>query len=125
MSMFSKKSKKATESSEFSVFIREARSSTKKRVYKRVINEAIESQARVIRSAGTGGLIMATKREPEVRRKLLARQRLKRARVVKEVDTIVALEDGGRNSMAKMQLWTKSKHQAKTTRENRARARKK
>jgi len=51
--MFSKKSKKATGSSEFSVFIREARSSDKKRVYKRVINEAIESQDKVIRSAGS------------------------------------------------------------------------
>lgn len=52
MSMFSKKAKKAKESSEFSVFIREARSSDKKRVYKRVINEAIESQGDVIKAAG-------------------------------------------------------------------------
>ncbi len=125
MSMFSKKSKKATESSEFSVFIREARSSTKKRVYKRVINEAIESQDRVIRSAGTGGFIMENKRDPEVRRKFLAKQGLKRAPVGKEIDHIVALEDGGRDSMANMQLLTKAKHQAKTNRENRARARKK
>jgi len=51
--MFSKKTKKATESSEFSVFIREARSSDKKRVYKRVINEAIESQDKLIKSAGS------------------------------------------------------------------------
>jgi len=53
MSMFSKKTNKAKESSEFSVFIREARSSDKKRVYKRVINEAIESQDKLIKSANT------------------------------------------------------------------------
>ena len=39
------------ESSEFSVFIREARSSDKKRVYKRVINDAIELQDRIIKDA--------------------------------------------------------------------------
>jgi len=51
--MFFKKLKKESkkESSEFSVFIREARSSDKKRVYKRVINDAIELQDRVIKDA--------------------------------------------------------------------------
>ena len=51
--MFFKKkvSKSDKESSEFSVFIREARSSDKKRVYKRVINDAIELQDRVIKNA--------------------------------------------------------------------------
>lgn len=49
---FKKKVKKSDkESSEFSVFIREARSSDKKRVYKRVINDAIEVQDRVIKNA--------------------------------------------------------------------------
>ncbi len=51
---FSKKvSKSDKESSEFSVFIREARSSDKKRVYKRVINDAIELQDRVIKEANS------------------------------------------------------------------------
>ena len=50
--MFSKKTKNANKSSEFSVFIREARSSDKKKVYKRVINEAIESQGRRVRHGG-------------------------------------------------------------------------
>ena len=36
-----------------SVFIREARSSDKKRVYKRVINDAIELQDRVIKEANS------------------------------------------------------------------------
>jgi len=51
---FSKKVNKSDkESSEFSVFIREARSSDKKRVYKRVINDAIELQDRVIKKANS------------------------------------------------------------------------
>ena len=53
--MFFKKSIKKSdkESSEFSVFIREARSSDKKRVYKRVINDAIELQDRVIKEVNS------------------------------------------------------------------------
>ncbi len=53
--MFFKKSKTRSnkESSEFSVFIREARSRDKKRVYKRVINDAIELQDRVIKNANS------------------------------------------------------------------------
>ena len=51
---FNKKVNKSDkESSEFSVFIREARSSDKKRVYKRVINDAIELQDRVIKKANS------------------------------------------------------------------------
>jgi len=51
---FKKKVRKSDmESSEFSVFIREARSSDKKRVYKRVINDAIELQDRVIKNANS------------------------------------------------------------------------
>ena len=38
---------------------------------------------------------------------------------------VKALEDGGRDSQANMQLLTKAKHQAKTNRENRARNKKK
>jgi len=45
------KKERIKESSEFSVFIREARSSDKKRVYKRVINDAIELQDRIIKDA--------------------------------------------------------------------------
>jgi len=49
---FKKKAKKSDkESSEFSVFIREARSSDKKRVYKRVINDAIEVQDRIVKKS--------------------------------------------------------------------------
>ncbi len=53
--MFFKKSKTRSnkESSEFSVFIREARSRDKKRIYKRVINDAIELQDRVIKTANS------------------------------------------------------------------------
>lgn len=51
---FSKKVNKSDkESSVFSVFIREALSSDKKRVYKRVINDAIELQDRVIKKANS------------------------------------------------------------------------
>ena len=39
------------ESSEFSVFIREASSREKKRVFKRVINDAIESQDNLVKTA--------------------------------------------------------------------------
>ena len=68
---------------------------------------------------------MANKRDPEVRKKFLAKQGLKRAPAGMEVDHIKAVEDGGRDSMANMQLQTKAKHQAKTNRENRARNKKK
>lgn len=66
---------------------------------------------------------MANKRDPEVRKKFLSKQGLNRAPAGKEVDHIVALEDGGRDSMANMQLLTKKKHAEKTAREARARAR--
>ena len=68
---------------------------------------------------------MANKRDPEVRRKFLEKQGRKRAPAGYEVDHIKPLEDGGRDSMANMQLLTKAKHQAKTNRENRARNKKK
>jgi len=54
MNFFTKKSAKPTGSSDFSVFIREARAGDKKKVYRRVINEAINSQDRVIKSADSG-----------------------------------------------------------------------
>ncbi len=68
---------------------------------------------------------MAKKRDPEVRKKFLAKQSRQRAPAGYEVDHIVPLQDGGRDSMANMQLLTKKQHQAKTNRENRARAKKK
>ena len=68
---------------------------------------------------------MTNKRDPEVRRKFLAKHGLKRAPAGIEVDHIKPLEDGGRDSQANMQLLTKAKHQAKTNRENRARSKKK
>ena len=68
---------------------------------------------------------MAKKRDPEVRKKFLAKLGRKRAPAGMEVDHKIALEDGGRDSMANMQLLTKKKHAVKTAREARARARKK
>ena len=65
---------------------------------------------------------MAKKRDPEVRKKFLAKLGRKRAPAGMEVDHKVALEDGGRDSMANMQLLTKKKHAVKTEREARARA---
>lgn len=68
---------------------------------------------------------MANKRNPEVRKRFLKKKGLKRAPVGKQVDHIVAIEDGGPDTVANMQLLTKKRHEAKTARENRARARKK
>ena len=67
---------------------------------------------------------MAKKRDPEVKKKFLAKLKRKRAPAGMQVDHIVALEDGGRDSMANMQLLTKKKHQEKTNREAKARAKK-
>jgi hypothetical protein len=51
MSLFgSTKSKSGKGSSEFSVFIREASSREKKRVYDRVLKDSIAAQDRVVRS---------------------------------------------------------------------------
>ena len=68
---------------------------------------------------------MPNKRDPEVRKKFLAKLDRQRAPAGYEVDHIKPLEDGGRDSMANMQLLTKAKHQAKTNREARARAKNK
>ena len=68
---------------------------------------------------------MANKRDPEVRGKFLAKLGRKRSPAGMEVDHKVALEDGGRDSMANMQMLTKKKHAVKTAREARARAKRK
>ena len=68
---------------------------------------------------------MTKKRDPEVRKKFLAKEGRQRAPAGYQVDHIVALEDGGRDSVANMQLLTKKQHEAKTARENRARAKRK
>ena len=68
---------------------------------------------------------MPNKRDPEVRKKFLAKLGRQRAPAGKEVDHIVPLDDGGRDSMANMQLLTKRQHAIKTAREARARAKKK
>lgn len=68
---------------------------------------------------------MPNKRDPEVRKKFLAKQGRKRAPAGQEIDHIKPLEDGGRDSMANMQLLTKRQHAIKTAREARARAKKK
>jgi len=65
---------------------------------------------------------MPNKRDPEKRQKFLEKQGLKRAPNGYEVDHIKPLEDGGRDSVANMQLLTKAQHQKKTDRENGARA---
>lgn len=52
MNLVFRKSRKTSKSSEFSVFVREARSRHKKKVFKRVLNEAIDAQDRMIKSAG-------------------------------------------------------------------------
>ena len=67
---------------------------------------------------------MATKRDPEVKKRFLKKKGLKRSPAGKQVDHIVPLEDGGRDSVANMQLLTKKQHEAKTAREARARAKK-
>ncbi len=48
--MFYRKKKSST-SSEFSTFVREARSGEKKRVFKRVLNDSIDAQVRLIKDA--------------------------------------------------------------------------
>ena len=68
---------------------------------------------------------MAKKRDPEVRKKFLQKQGRQRAPAGYDVDHIIPLEDGGRDSMANMQLLTKRQHEIKTARESRARAKKK
>lgn len=67
---------------------------------------------------------MTNKRDPEVKKRFLKKLGFKRTPAGQEVDHIKALEDGGRDSVANMQLLTKAKHAVKTARENRARAKK-
>jgi len=68
---------------------------------------------------------MPNKRDPEVKKRFLKKQGLTRTPAGKEVDHVKPLEDGGRDSVANMQLLTKKQHEAKTAREARARAKKK
>ena len=68
---------------------------------------------------------MPNKRDPEKRRKFLEKLGYKRAPNNHEVDHVIPLEDGGRDSISNMQLLTKEEHHKKTARENRARSRKK
>jgi len=68
---------------------------------------------------------MSNKRDPEKRRKFLEKQGLTRVPNGYQVDHIIALEDGGRDSVANMQLLTKANHEKKTARENRTRSKKK
>ena len=67
---------------------------------------------------------MANIRDPEVKKRFLKKLGFKRTPSGQEVDHIKALEDGGRDSVANMQLLSKVKHTVKTARENRARAKK-
>ncbi len=66
-----------------------------------------------------------TKRDPEVKKRFLKQRGLKRTPVGKAVDHIKPLIDGGPETVANMQLITKKRHEAKTAREARARAKKK
>ena len=50
MGTWFKRSPRSNTSSEFSVFVREARSGEKKRVFKRVLNDSIDAQDRLIKS---------------------------------------------------------------------------
>ncbi len=68
---------------------------------------------------------MANKRDPEVKKRFLEKKGLKRTPARQEVDHIVPLEDGGRDSVANMQLLSKKNHAQKTAREARDRAKKK
>jgi 5-methylcytosine-specific restriction endonuclease McrA len=67
---------------------------------------------------------MPNERDPVKRQNFPEKQGLKRAPRGQEVYHIIPLEDGGRDSMANMQLLTKEEHLKKTTRENKARAKK-
>lgn len=49
--IFTSKRKKSAESSDFSVFIREAKSRERKRIYRRVIEDAIREQNEVVEGA--------------------------------------------------------------------------
>ncbi len=55
MFFMSTKKKRADSSSEFSVFIREAKSREKKKVYKRVIEKAIKEQNEVVERTTANG----------------------------------------------------------------------
>ena len=68
---------------------------------------------------------MANKRDPEVKKRFLISKKLTRTPAGYEVDYKVPLEDGGRDSVANMQLLAKAKHAQKTAREAKARAKKK
>lgn len=50
--MFYRK-KKASTSSDFSTFVREARSGEKKKVFKRVLKDSIDAQDRIVRRASS------------------------------------------------------------------------
>ena len=52
MGYWFKRSPRSTTSSEFSVFVREARSGEKKRVFKQVLNDSIDAQDRIMKDAG-------------------------------------------------------------------------
>ena len=70
------------------------------------------------------GVIMA-KRDPEVKKRFLKKEGLKKTPPGKEVDHIKPMEDGGPDSVRNMQLLTKKRHADKTAREAKARAKKK
>ncbi len=69
--------------------------------------------------------MVTNKRDPEVKKRFLKNEGYARTPIGYEVDHKIPLEDGGRDSVANMQLLRKAAHEAKTARENRARAKKK
>jgi len=67
---------------------------------------------------------MAQKRDPEVVKRFLKRQRLTEIPKGKEIDHKVPLVDGGSDTVRNLQLLTEKQHAAKTKREALARAKK-
>ena len=67
---------------------------------------------------------MVKKRDPEVVKRFLKKERLTKVPKGKEVDHKVPIEDGGPDTVRNLQLLTEKQHAAKTKREALARAEK-
>ena len=68
---------------------------------------------------------MPKKRDPQVIKRFLKKQRLPKIPPGREIDHIIPLEDGGSDTVPNLQLLTEKQHAAKTAREAKARAKKK
>ena len=65
------------------------------------------------------------KRDPKVVKRFLEKKKLKKVPKGKEVDHKVPLKDGGSDTVRNLQLLTEKQHKKKTSREAKARAKKK